>query len=204
MSDDLRVALRVILPAYLVVYLATAFVWRSYVVWTQTGVNPVVLDTTDSVHGFVGRMFALTVVLASGTVIVYAASPVLYQHLAPVAWMERRPVVIAGLVLLGLSLGWTLLAQAQMASAWRIGIDTRHPTPLIRRGIFRASRNPIFLGMMGTLGGLFLVIPSALSLLVLVLGVVLIQVQVRLEESHLTHLHGETYRQHWREVRRWV
>ena len=39
-------------------------------------------------------------------------------------------------------------------------------------GVFGLSRNPIFLGMMLTLLGLFLVIPNAVTLLTFVMGIV--------------------------------
>ena len=74
----------------------------------------------------------------------------------------------------------------------------------MRKGVFRFSRNPIFLGMMLTLLGLFLVIPNALTLLTLVMGVVLIQIQVRLEEEFLARTHGEAYIEYKQHVRRWL
>jgi protein-S-isoprenylcysteine O-methyltransferase Ste14 len=74
----------------------------------------------------------------------------------------------------------------------------------VRRGVFGLSRNPILLGMMLTLLGLFLVLPNAVTLLVLGLGVVLIQIQVRLEEEFLSNTHGAEYAQYRRGVRRWL
>lgn len=74
----------------------------------------------------------------------------------------------------------------------------------MQRGVFSLSRNPIFLGMMLTLLGLFLVIPNALTLLAFVLGAVLIQIQVRLEEEFLGKTHGEEYAGYRRRVRRWL
>ena len=97
-----------------------------------------------------------------------------------------------------------MLAQAQMGGSWRIGIDMKHQTDLIQGGVFRLSRNPIFLGMILTLAGLFLVIPNALMLLILVLGFVLIQIQVRLEEEYLTSIHGDNYLDYRQRVRRWL
>ncbi len=94
------------------------------------------------------------------------------------------------MALLLTSLGWTLLAQAQMGESWRIFIDQEHRTSSVRSGIFGLSRNPIFLGMMLTLLGLFLAIPNTLTLLSFVMGVVLIQIQVRLEEKFLAKVHG--------------
>lgn len=109
-----------------------------------------------------------------------------------------------GVALLLVSLVWTVLAQAQMGESWRIGIDEEHHTPLVQRGVFGVSRNPIFLGMMLTVLGLFIVIPNAFTLLVLVMGVVLIQLQVRLEEEFLAETHGDEYAEYRMRVRRWV
>ncbi len=103
-----------------------------------------------------------------------------------------------------LSLVWTVLAQIQMGNSWRIGIDEERKTALVRSGVFGVSRNPIFLGMMVTILGVFLMIPNALTLLFLVLGVVLIQIQVRLEEEFLLKTHGADYEDFRKHVRRWL
>ncbi len=58
--------------------------------------------------------------------------------------------------------------------------------------------------MMLTLLGLFLVIPNALTLLAFVLGVVLIQIQVRLEEEFLSGTHGHEYGEYRQHARRWL
>jgi len=196
--------LRYVLPAYLLIYFSTAFFWRSYKVWKTTGINPFVLSNTDSAHDFIGKVFKLFFALIVVVVLVYSVSGKLYQYLLPIAWLELPGIIIVGLILLLLSLVWTLLAQSQMGKSWRIGIDTKHKTELVRDGVFRFSRNPIFLGMMITLLGLFLIIPNALTLLILVLGVVLIQIQVRLEEEHLRMIHGELYLDYCRDVHRWL
>jgi protein-S-isoprenylcysteine O-methyltransferase Ste14 len=110
----------------------------------------------------------------------------------------------AGVGLLGLSLIWTVIAQYQMGESWRIGIDQDHTTALIHRGLFRISRNPIFVGMITTLLGLFFVIPNAVTLVILVTGVAVIAIQVRLEEAYLFELHGDDYAKYRRRVRRWL
>jgi protein-S-isoprenylcysteine O-methyltransferase Ste14 len=99
---------------------------------------------------------------------------------------------------------WTILAQAQMRESWRIGIDTEHPTELVQSGVFKFSRNPIFVGMTVTLLGLFLVIPNVGTLVTLLVGSILIGIQVRLEEEYLTRVHGEKYLEYRRGVRRWI
>ena len=88
--------------------------------------------------------------------------------------------------------------------SWRIGIDHEHQTALVRTGVFGLSRNPIFLGMKISLVGLFLAIPNALTALTLLTGIVLIQIQVRLEEEFLANTHDEEYCQYRQQVRRWL
>jgi len=48
------------------------------------------------------------------------------------------------------------------------------------------------------------VIPNALTVLTFFMGVVLIQIQVRLEEEFLNRSHGVEYERYCRRVRRWL
>ena len=196
--------LRYFLPVYLFIYVLLAFVWRCYLVWKRTGINPVTFKGTDSAHDFVGRVSKLVFVLIVLAVFVYSFFPLAYSYTAPITWLEHTWLRSIGVLLLLLSLLWIALAQSQMGGAWRIGIDTDHRTPLVQNGVFRISRNPIFLGMMVTLFGLFITLPNALTLLAFVLGAVLIGVQVRLEEEYLAKLHPEAYADYQRHVRRWL
>ena len=196
--------LRYFLPLYLAAYFFAAFFWRSVVVWKRTGVNPLVFKGSDNAQDYIGRVFKILFVALVAAVSVYSISERLYQYLTPITWLERPGLQAAGVVLLLSSLAWTVVAQAQMGESWRIGIDEERRTPLVRKGVFGLSRNPIFLGMMLTLLGLFLVTPSAVTLLVLGLGVVLIQIQVRIEEEFLSGAHGRDYEEYRRDVRRWL
>lgn len=196
--------LKVFLPAYLLAYFFAAFFWRSFVVWKRTGVNPLVFKGSDDAHDYIGRVFKLLFAVVVAAVAVYSLSDRLYEYLTPIAWLERPRLRWAGVALLLISLAWTVVAQAQMGESWRIGIDEEHRTPLVHKGVFGLSRNPIFLGMMLTLLGLFLVTPNAVTLLALALGVVLIQIQVRLEEEFLSRMHGKLYADYRRDVRRWL
>ena len=196
--------LRYFLLLYIVIFFVAAFFWRSYRVWRHTGVNPYKLGGSDSAHDFIGRLFRWTNLAVLAVIVVYTFSDTLYQSLAPIPWLMHPTLVITGLVFLVAALFWVLIAQAQMGDSWRIGIDTEVKTTLVQHGVFALSRNPIFLGMQFMLLGLLLVLPNAVTLTTCVLGVALIQIQVRLEEAHLTQRHGEEYRAYQRRVRRWL
>jgi protein-S-isoprenylcysteine O-methyltransferase Ste14 len=192
-----------VLLVYLLIYFAVAFVLPSYRVWKRTNVNPVTFRGADTAHDYIGKLFKIVMASLTAAVIIYVFTPEIYSFLLPVLSLENRTAQFTGIVLLMLSLGWTVLAQIQMGNSWRIGIDEEKETALVQSGLFRFSRNPIFLGMIVTLTGVFLIIPNALTLLFLVLGFVLIQIQVRLEEEFLAQAHGTEYENFKREVRRW-
>lgn len=196
--------LRYFLLPYVVVIFFATFAWRSYVTWKRTGINPYSLGRSDNAHDFVGMLFRVTLVAILLVVSVYTFWHSLYTYVIPIVWLQQRVLQSIGITLLVLSGFWILVAQAQMGTAWRIGIDIAHATLLVRHGVFRWSRNPIFLGMRLTLLGLFLVLPTAVTLAILVVGDVLLQIQVRLEEAHLSNLHGEQYRVYMQQTRRWI
>ena len=166
--------------------------------------NPVVFKGSDSAHDFIGRvtkaLFGVVVVV----VVIHAFIPSAYQYVMPIPWLERAWVWWIGVILLLVSLAWTVLAQAQMGNSWRIGIDYEHKTKLVQGGAFSLSRNPIFVGMIVMLLGLFFVIPNVGTLIPFLIGVTLIGVQVRLEEEYLTKEHGDRYLQYRGRVRRWL
>lgn len=193
-----------VLLVYLLVYFAAAFVLPSYRVWKRTKVNPVTFGAADNAHDYIGKLFKIVMAGLTAVVIIYAFAPGIYSFLLPVEWLENRTTQLVGIVLLILSLCWTVLAQIQMGNSWRIGIDEENQTALVQSGVFRFSRNPFFLGMIVSLTGVCLTIPNTLTLLFLVLGFVLIQIQVRLEEEFLGKIHGGEYEEFRRRVRRWL
>jgi protein-S-isoprenylcysteine O-methyltransferase Ste14 len=91
-----------------------------------------------------------------------------------------------------------------MKDSWRIGIDEENETDLITKGLFRYSRNPIFLGVILSNLGLFLIIPNMGTLLVLTLSYFSIQIQIRLEEDFLKKQFGTDYLIYCKSVRRWI
>lgn len=196
--------LRYLLPVYLLAYLGVAFFWRSFLVWKRAGVNPYVLGKSDNAHDYVGMLFRLTMVAIVIVIILHTLSSNAYAYLAPILWLDHLILQSTGLFLLSVSLIWTMVAQAQMGNSWRIGIDANNKTQLVTHGIFGISRNPIFLGIRVTLLGFFLLLPNAVTLTTLVLGEVLLQIQVRMEEEYLRQTHGEAYQKYCQRTRRWL
>jgi protein-S-isoprenylcysteine O-methyltransferase Ste14 len=91
-----------------------------------------------------------------------------------------------------------------MANEWRIGIDNENKVNLITKGMFGITRNPIFLGVIIVFIGLFLVIPNALTAVLLVSSFIVMQVQIRLEEEFLLKKLGTEYKEYLGKVKRWL
>lgn len=193
-----------LLLIFFVLYFAAAFAWPSYRVWKRTGVNPITFRGADNAHDYIGRLFKVVMIGLALVIAAHTFFPIANRFLLPIFWLDHPSVQLLGIGLLLLSLVWTIAAQIQMGNSWRIGIDHETKTKLVSTGVFGVSRNPIFLGMIVTLFGLLLALPNAVTLLAFVLGFILIQIQVRLEEEFLTRMHGEAYEAYTNAIRRWL
>jgi len=197
-------ALRIILPVYLLAFFLVAFLWRSYLVWKRTGVNPYAVGRGNKPVDFIEHIYPFPMILILLTTLAYCVSPLAYEYAVPITWLDHVSIQIAGLILMGFALVWTTMAQMQMGNAWRIGIDAENRTELVEKGLFGVSRNPIFLGMRVALFGFFLALPNAMTLVSAALADVLMQIQVRIEEEFLTGQHGDKYAEFCGQVRRWI
>src|SRR5688572_20104254 len=202
MTED--ALLRIILPVYFSVYFGIAFVLKSILVARKIGKNPLVLPNDDTAFGLVGLYFKLTLIVMFIYIFLFACFPNLHDDFLPITYFSNSFTKYAGYALLGFALVWTIIAQGHMKTSWRIGIDKETKTELVITGLFAFSRNPIFFGMIMALAGLFLTTPNALTGVFLILGYVLIQIQIRLEEEFLGKEHGQKYLAYKKKVRRLI
>ncbi len=183
-------------------YLTAAFLWRSIVVYRRSGINPLVRPARDDAAGYVSHAFAW-LVSAIALHVLQNAFASDYSP-APIAILSNPMFERFGWLILWISLVTVVVAQIQMGNSWRIGIDTKNRMELIAGGLFRWSRNPIFLSMCLNLLGFLMVLPNAITFAVLLVAEALIQMQVRLEEQHLETKHADRYWHYKASVRRWL
>jgi protein-S-isoprenylcysteine O-methyltransferase Ste14 len=163
---------------------------RSAVHWWRTGDTGFRLDA-----GPVGSAAWWAKVLLVAAIVLGLAGPsAALAGLSPLAFLDHAVLRMTGLVVVGVGLTGTLLAQFTMGPSWRIGVDPAERTALVTRGAFAVVRNPIFTAMTATSVGLALMVPNTVSLAATALLVVSIEVQVRaVEEPHLRRIHGGDY-----------
>jgi len=159
----------------------------------KTGRDPNVFPKDESAYALIGFYFKMTLFVLFVYSILLAAFPEIVFS----AWIIRALDIdflkYAGIAFMIIAFAWVFTAQVQMKNSWRIGIDRSMKTELITHGLFRFSRNPIFMGMMVSLFGFFLAFPTVINLAFYVVGNILMQIQIRLEEEHLLKEHGQAY-----------
>ena len=181
-------------------WLLTAVVLRVALQVRRTGDTGLRVDTAPprSPAWWATRAFV------AGLVVV-AAMPVLVAAGVTGAATGSPLVRWAGLVVATAGVVGTFAAQLGMGASWRIGVDQSERTALVTGGIFRWVRNPIFTAMIGTAGGLILMVPTVLGAAAWCLVVAAVEAQVRLvEEPYLRATHGDAYRVYCRSVGRFV
>lgn len=107
--------------------------------------------------------------------------------------LETGPAAVLGALLMAAGVLLMTAAQLQMGRSWRIGIEEDARPGLVTWGLYRYCRNPIFAAMLITLGGLALLMPSLLTLLILVITYAGIRRQVADEESYLRRSYQDAY-----------
>jgi protein-S-isoprenylcysteine O-methyltransferase Ste14 len=177
------------LLAYLI-GLILAFGWRTLTQYRATG--------STGYRGYSGRPGSLPWwgrVLFVGALILAPAAPILALTGTTRALLFHPAAALVGLTISVAGIAITVVAQRDMGTSWRIGVDPAEHTALVTNGLFARIRNPIFTGMLAVTAGLTAMVPTAVSLLALACLTAAVQIQVRaVEEPYLLTTHGPAYR----------
>ncbi|THV62237.1 methyltransferase family protein [Chryseobacterium candidae] len=194
--------IRFFIPFYFIIFFLVSFVGISYKVAKQIGKNPDVLPKDDSAYGLVGLYFKLILFALFIYTMLLLFFPKEIFSAFKINVLEYDIFQYTGIISMIFALTWVIIAQLQMKNSWRIGIDNSAKTELVTHGLFRFSRNPIFLGMTISLIGFFLAFPTVIAFAFLLTGNILMQIQIRLEEEFLLKEHGEIYKTYKKTVKR--
>lgn len=189
---------------FFVLYVLLVFVWPSYLVYKRTGVNPFVFGKSNSINDYAGGCMKWIILAVFLRLLVGLIWPEIATQIGVLPFLQHTLIQNIGFVMLHLGLLWSLVAVLQMGNSWRVGVNNDHKTALAQNGLFKLSRNPAFLGMLITLGALFLILPDAVMLCALITTIIVLQVQIRVEEAYLTTVHGDNYIKYMNTIRRWI
>ncbi len=184
------------------VFAAIVFCWRPWLQFRRYGSSGILLFRSGNRRQDLRDSLAvLLFVLLLGQAIVAAARP---QSLSPLAvdhpglWqVSGAALLLGGLVLL-------VTAQLHLAASWRVGIEEGARSGLITGGLYRFCRNPIYLAILVILTGYTLLLPTRLSLALLLGAYVGMRQQISAEEAYLLRAYGEAFRDYARRVGRFL
>jgi protein-S-isoprenylcysteine O-methyltransferase Ste14 len=142
-------------------------------------------------HSIVATILGSSVLWGMGRLSVIAL-------MTPPRWME-----LVGCLLLFVGWSMIIISQHQMGAAWRLGIVDEQ-TQLQVRGLYRYVRHPIYTGMVIATAGLLVMMPTLVMLGLMILALLGLNREARLEEEHLERIHGDTYRQYLARTGRWL
>lgn len=188
---------------YLIIYYGVLLILRSYILYKNTGINPVKNMDKNGIEGFIENVMTVCFILISVIVLNFVFLESNYQWLIPIYYLENMFFGYLGITIsfIGLIIG--IIAQLQMGNSWRLGLDRNSKTELVKKGLFKYSRNPIYLGILISNIGFFMMMPNALSFAFLVVSYVGLEVKIRLEETYLQKVHPIEYLNYQSSVRRW-
>lgn len=190
-------------PLAAILAIVTVSALRVWAVQRAHGVKAFGFGRHAAIQGVAERLWRLAVVLALTFAAVAWLAPEVESALGKPAWAGGELLRWSSAALFVGSSALVMLAQVQMGASWRVGVPAEGPGPLVARGLFRWSRNPIFVGMLGAVLALFMWSPHIGTAAVLAATWTLTLVQVRIEEEALREKHGDAYERYAAEVGRW-
>jgi len=101
---------------------------------------------------------------------------------------------VAGLLSVTAGYACTLWCYRAMGDAWRIGVNEKEKNALITLGPYRSIRHPIYAFQIMMLIGAFLLLPTILSLAILLFHFVCVLIKAADEEAYLLTVHGDSYK----------
>ena len=115
----------------------------------------------------------------------------------PLVWIGRAPILV-GVVI-------NLIADAEFKRRATTVKPFEQSTALVTAGAFRFTRNPMYLGMVLMLVGVAILLGTGSPFLVVPVFMWLMTVRfIRVEETMLERVFGETFLEYKRRVRRWL
>jgi protein-S-isoprenylcysteine O-methyltransferase Ste14 len=189
----------------IVLFLGVGVVWRSWLQYRRHGHAGIILfrshETRQRIHD---AMFVLVLLVLTVQTMTFALSPLALAGIYVVPPLSGNGAIAIGSLLVFGGVAFMVLAQLHLGASWRIGIDEGARPGLVTVGLYRFCRNPIFLGMFVCLAGFAVLVPTWLSIAVLLGTILGVRRQVLEEEAYLLRTYGADYRAYARRVGRFV
>ena len=98
-----------------------------------------------------------------------------------------------GILMMMLGYAGTLWCYVAMGSAWRMGVNRTEKTQLVTAGPYRFVRHPIYLFQAVMVAAIVVLLPSAISLFILVIHVLCVRTKAADEDAFLQTVQSQDY-----------
>ena len=187
------------------VFYGLGFGWRTWVQLRRYGSSGIVLFRSGRPGQHIREaLFVVLAVALLAEAALAAVAPRRLPGLVPLAPATAAVLRATGTVMVLGATALMLAAQLDLGASWRVGIDEGARPGLLTGGLYRYSRNPIYVAMLTALLGFALLLPSWISLGLLIGAGLGIRRHVRDEETYLARTYGEEYRRYAARVGRFV
>jgi len=187
------------------VFYGLGFGWRTWVQLRRYGSSGIVLFRSGRLGQHLREaLFVVLAVALLAEAALAAVAPRRLPGLVPLAPATAAVLRATGTVMVLGATALMLAAQLDLGASWRVGIDEGARPGLVTGGLYRYSRNPIYVAMLAALLGFALLLPSWISLGLLIGAGLGIRRHVRDEEAYLARTYGEEYRRYAARVGRFV
>ncbi len=187
------------------VFYGLGFGWRTWVQLRRYGSSGIVLFRSGRPGQHLREaLFVVLAVALLAEAALAAVAPRRLPGLVPLAPATAAVLRATGTVMVLGATALMLAAQLDLGASWRVGIDEGARPGLLTGGLYRYSRNPIYVAMLTALLGFALLLPSWISLGLLIGAGLGIRRHVRDEEAYLARTYGEEYRRYAARVGRFV
>jgi protein-S-isoprenylcysteine O-methyltransferase Ste14 len=118
--------------------------------------------------------------------------------------LDRLPLKVVGVALIVVGFWFNITGHIALGESWRLGIDENRPGRLVTAGVYRFTRNPIYLFFGLYFFGTFLINGTLFFLGFLVLGAVLLHLLTLQEERFLARVHGPAFAEYRQRTPRYI
>ena len=179
------------------IFILVVLAWAALL--RRKGIRVIVFGATDRTD-FLLIPFVLAIVYA---VLANGFRLPLWEPLLRPFWKTVIPGW-AGLALSAAAIIGMIATLISFGDSFRVGIDEETPDRLVTSGMFRLSRNPIYVCFDSFFIGLFLVHRNIVIALAVIAFALLIHRQILREEKFLFSHYGAEYEEYCRNVRRYL
>ena len=118
--------------------------------------------------------------------------------------IRLQAVRMAGIGIAFIGVCFFLSAVFIMKDSWRAGVEEDQDTKIVRKGIYRISRNPAFVGFDLLYFGTALSFSNIICIIAAILMILLFHMQILEEEKLLPQIFGPEYLEYKKGTRRYL